>query len=313
MRDAFVHKLELLAKNDSDLILVTGDLGFGIFDRFREFFPKQFINVGIAEQNMIGVATGLALEGKKVFVYSIGNFATLRCLEQIRNDAAYHMVNITIVASGGGFTYGALGMSHHATEDIAILRALPDVTVVVPSTAWETGYATEKLYATNSVCYMRIEKGGSKEPPFCNAVFNIGEAIKVREGMDITLISCGGILSEVEKAAATLADQGIEARVLSMHTIKPIDRGAISDAVNDTGCILTVEEHNASGGLGSAVSEVLMIENLHAICGQICIQDKYSSVVGDQSYLRRYYELDSDSIVNSSISLLKKKIHGRCQ
>jgi len=307
MRDAFVLKLELLAKNDSDLILITGDLGFGIFDRFRDRFPKQFINAGIAEQNMIGVATGLALEGKKVFVYSIANFATLRCLEQIRNDAAYHMVNITIVASGGGFTYGALGMSHHATEDIAILRALPDITVVVPSTAWETGYATEKLYATNGVCYMRIEKGGRTEAPFSNALFNIGEAIKIREGTDITLITCGGILSEVEKAAAVLADLGVEATILSMHTIKPLDLESIRHAVNNTGCILTVEEHNEIGGLGSAVSEVLMKYNLYAICGLISIKDTYSSIVGDQDYLRSHYGLDSNAIIAKAISLVEIK------
>jgi transketolase len=304
MRDAFVQKLELLAENDKDTVLITGDLGFGMFDNFREKFPQQFINVGVAEQNMIGIATGLALEGKKVFVYSIANFATLRCLEQIRNDAAYHRVNITIVASGGGFTYGALGMSHHATEDIAILRALPDITVVVPSTAWEAGCATQMCYSINSVCYLRIEKGGNKEPPFNQAIFNIGKAIKLREGKDITFISCGGIISEVEKAAFILEDQGVESRILSMHTIKPIDRDAITKAVQDTGCILTIEEHNAMGGLGSAVSEVLMIDNLHAVCGQICLQDEYSSIVGNQKYLRNYYKLDSDSIVCRALDLL---------
>ena len=307
MRDAFVNKLEFLAKNDPDLILITGDLGFGIFDKFRITFPKQFINAGIAEQNMIGVATGLALEGKKVFVYSIANFATMRCLEQIRNDAAYHMTNITIVASGGGFTYGALGMSHHATEDIAILRALPDITVVVPSTAWETMYAIEKLYETNSVCYIRIEKGGSIEPPFKNALFNIGQAIKIREGIDITIITCGGILSEVEKAVYSLAELGVEARVISMHTIKPIDRDVIHHAVKDTKCILTVEEHNEIGGLSSAVSEVLMNDNLFAICGQLCIKDLYSSIVGDQNYLRSYYRIDANSILEKVQSLLKIK------
>ena len=308
MRDAFVHQIETLAKNDPDLILITGDLGFGIFDKFRHFFPQQFINVGVAEQNMVGIATGLALEGKKVFVYSIANFSTLRCLEQIRNDAAYHGANITIVASGGGFTYGALGMSHHATEDIAILRALPDVTVVVPSSAWEAHCATEKLYNTNSVCYLRIEKGGNINPPDNNSIFDIGKAIKIREGKHITLIACGGISIEAEKAAQILANQGVEARVLSMHSIKPIDRDAIAQAVKDTGCIVTVEEHNAIGGLGSAVSEVLMLENLHAICGQICIQDQYSSVVGDQDYLRQYYKLDADAIVNKSMLVFRQKV-----
>ena len=164
MRDAFVNQLTELARHDSDIMFLTGDLGFGVFDNFAKEFPDQYINVGVAEQNMTGIAAGLGLEGKKVFTYSIANFATLRCLEQIRNDAAYHEVNMTVVSSGGGFTYGALGMSHHATEDIAIMRALPDVNVVAPSTAWEAYHATKALTEKKGVGYLRIEKGGIKEP-----------------------------------------------------------------------------------------------------------------------------------------------------
>ena len=145
MRDAFVRALEELAEENSNLFFITADLGFGVFDNFEEKFPKQYLNIGVAEQNMIGVATGLALEGRDVFVYSIANFSTFRCLEQIRNDAAYHNVNITIVSSGGGFTYGSLGMSHHATEDIGIMRAIPNITVVAPTSPWETYHATKKL------------------------------------------------------------------------------------------------------------------------------------------------------------------------
>ena len=134
MRDAFVKKLSELAEKDSSIFFITADLGFGVFDDFAARFPSQYLNVGVAEQNMVGIATGLGLEGRKVFTYSIANFATLRCLEQIRNDAAYHEINLTVVASGGGFTYGGLGMSHHATEDISIMRSLPGVKVVAPCT-----------------------------------------------------------------------------------------------------------------------------------------------------------------------------------
>ena len=147
MRDAFMNALFDLAELDSDVMLLTGDLGFGVFEEFEEKHPSQYLNVGVAEQNMIGIATGLALEGKKIFVYSIGNFPTLRCLEQIRNDACYHMLNINIIASGGGFSYGGLGMSHHATEDLSIMRALPDMSVVAPATAWEAGEAIMGLYS----------------------------------------------------------------------------------------------------------------------------------------------------------------------
>ena len=146
MRNAFLNSLICIAEKDKDLILLTGDLGFGLFDDFESRFPGQFFNVGIAEQNMTGIAAGLALEGKKVFTYSLANFPTLRCLEQIRNDVCYHNLNVNIVTSGGGFSYGQLGMSHHATEDISIMRALPNVTVVVPSNAWEASHATKELY-----------------------------------------------------------------------------------------------------------------------------------------------------------------------
>jgi len=307
MRDAFVNQLTVLAENDQDVMFITGDLGFGVFDKFAERFPKQYLNVGVAEQNMTSVAAGLALEGKKVFTYSIANFVTLRCLEQIRNDAAYHDANITIVASGGGFTYGSLGMSHHATEDLSILRALPNVIAVAPCTAWETTYATEQLCYTSGVGYLRIEKGGDKNPPADGSAYQLGKAIKVREGGDITLITIGGILSEVKKAAEQLAEQGISARVVSMHTIKPIDRVAITSAVVDTGAIVTVEEHSIVGGLGGAVAEVLMTENLHAVCGLIGMQDQYSTVVGDQQYLRGYYQLDAPAIVAKARSVVDLK------
>mgnify|MGYP001196815740 CR=1 FL=1 len=304
MRDEFVNQLETLAAKDPNLILITADLGFGIFDNFTALFPKQFINVGVAEQNMIGIATGLALAGKKVFTYSMANFATLRCIEQIRNDAAYHNSNVTIVASGGGFTYGSLGMSHHATEDIAIMRALPDVTVVAPCTAWEAFHATEQLCNTSSVCYLRIEKGGDITPPSKSTTYEIGKAIKYREGNDVTLIVTGGIMSEALKAANMLAKLNIDASVISMHTVKPIDREAIKEAVNQTRAIVTIEEHNIIGGLGSAVAEVLANYNLRTIFGQVSIQDKYTSVVGDQDYLRHHYQLDASAIVSKVHSLI---------
>ena len=304
MRDEFVNQLEILAAKDSNLILITADLGFGIFDNFNAHFPEQFINVGVAEQNMTGIATGLALEGKKVFTYSIANFATLRCIEQIRNDAAYHNSNVTVVASGGGFTYGSLGMSHHATEDIAIMRALPDVTVVAPCTAWEAFHGTEQLFNKSGVCYLRLEKGGDITPPSKSTTYEIGKAISYREGKDVTFIVAGGIMSEALKAANMLAKMNIDASVISMHTIKPIDREAIKGAVNKTRAIITIEEHNIIGGLGSAVAEVLAQDQLRTTFGQVSILDRYTSVVGDQDYLRHHYQLDAAAIVSKVHSLI---------
>lgn len=262
MRDAFVNKLTQLAKSDKKIYFITADLGFGVFDDFSERFPQQYLNIGVAEQNMIGVATGLALEGRNVFVYSIANFSTLRCLEQIRNDAAYHEANITIVASGGGFTYGALGMSHHATEDIAIMRSLPDVKVEAPCTAWEAFYATEELAKSAGVGYLRIEKGGQTTPPHSNAKFEIGKSIIYKEGKDITLMAAGSVIQDCLAVAKDLEKNDISIRVLSMHSLKPLDKEAIKLASTETKLIVTVEEHNRIGGLGSAVSDVITDQNL---------------------------------------------------
>ena len=306
MRDAFVKKLTELARVDSDVMFLTGDLGFGVFDDFEKEFPTQYLNVGVAEQNMTGIAAGLGLEGKKVFTYSIANFSTLRCLEQIRNDAAYHEVNLTVVSSGGGFTYGALGMSHHATEDLAIMRALPDVTVLAPSTAWEAYHATKAITETSGVGYLRIEKGGIQEPVDKNTDFIIGKSIEMVAGEDLTIITCGRIIEECLEAAKLLKKRGITANVVSMHSIKPIDSNAILSYAKNTNNIITVEEHNKSGGLGSAVSEVLTDNFSSCKLLRIALEDKYSSIVGSQDYLRSIYKLDAIEIEKKSIELLKK-------
>jgi len=304
MRDAFVKALTELAEKDSSIFFITADLGFGVFDDFARKFPNQYLNIGVAEQNMVGVATGLGLDGRKVFSYSIANFATLRCLEQIRNDAAYHEVNLTVVASGGGFTYGGLGMSHHATEDLGIMRSLPGITTVAPCTAWETYEATKTLTLNHGVGYLRIEKGGIQRPINNEIKYKLGESIQMRPGDDLSIIVTGGIMEECLKASMELEKKGVNARVISMHTIKPIDIDAIKRSSKETGHIVCVEEHNKYGGLSSAVSEVLVENSLSCKFASVSIDDTYSAVVGSQDYLRKYYNLDKDSIVKKCINLL---------
>src|SRR5438105_7015646 len=223
VRDAFVDSLGRAAAADRRVMVVTGDLGFGVLDRFAAQFPDQYLNVGVAEQNLTGVATGLALDGHIVFTYSIANFPTLRCLEQIRNDACYHDANVKVVAIGGGFSYGPLGMSHHATEDLAILRAVPNVTVVAPGDDWEAASATTALLKTPGTCYLRLDRSSASTSVAAEATFEIGRARTIRNGSDVTLISTGGILSEVLEAADVLAADHITCRVVSMHTVKPLD------------------------------------------------------------------------------------------
>ena len=287
MRDAFVSALTSLAENDKDVIFLTGDLGFGVFDEFESRFPNQYFNVGVAEQNMTGLAVGLSLEGKKVVTYSIANFATLRCLEQIRNDACYHDTNITIVANGGGFSYGSLGMSHHATEDLAILRALPNITVLAPCTEKEAIEATKSLISNRGVGYLRLDKSSADDSRI-KSTFKIGKSRRYLEGKDLTLIATGGILEDANNAALKLKKHGINSRVVGMHTIKPIDKNEIIDAAQNTGGIITIEEHNKDGGLGSAVCEVCMDNKvMPKKFLRIGLDNIYSSIVGSQKHLKK--------------------------
>jgi transketolase len=304
MRDAFVKQLTELAANDPRIFLITGDLGFGVLTEFAERFPRQFVNAGVAEQNMTGLATGLALEGRIVFTYSIANFATLRCLEQIRNDAAYHDANVKIVAVGGGFSYGALGMSHHATEDLAILRSLP-ITVVAPGCDWETTEATKAIVARPGTCYLRLDKSTAGWTGRGGEDFCIGEARVLREGSTMTIFATGGILSVALDAAAELAAEGIDCRVVSMHTVKPLDRAAVIDACRATGGIVTVEEHSLDGGLGGAVAECCLDAGITPRrFHRIALRAGFSSVVGSQDYLRSRYSLDAASIRDTVLRLL---------
>lgn len=307
MRDAFVERLTALAASDPRIFLMTGDLGFGVLTDFAKKFPSQFLNVGVAEQNMIGVATGLALEGRIVFAYSIGNFSTLRCLEQIRNDACYHEANVKVVSMGGGFSYGALGMSHHATEDISIIRALPGVTVSVPGDAWEAAEATAALAITPGVSYLRLDKSKASETHRDGEVFQLGKIRTVHEGKDITLACCGGILGVVVHAAEALAKEGIGCRVLSVHTVKPVDRETISAAAVETGGIITIEEHTVEGGLGGLIAEnCLESGTAPRRFARMGLYDTFSSVVGSQDYLRERYELDALSIIARAKALLSR-------
>lgn len=298
MRHVFIATLSELAERDDRIFLITGDLGFGVLDDYRRRFPRQFLNAGVAEQNMTGLATGLALEGRTVFTYSIANFPILRCLEQIRNDAAYHCANVKIVSIGGGFSYGALGMSHHATEDLAILRALPDVTVVAPGDNWETAEATKAIVARAGVCYLRLDRSAAVVPTRPNERFELGRARAIRRGARVAFVTCGSVLGEVLCAADLLQQNGLNATVVSLHTLKPIDANALCELASQHEVVVTVEEHVLAGGLGSAVAEVLADANATPRrLLRLGLDGKtYVSAVGSQDYLRKQCGLDGRSI-----------------
>lgn len=305
MRDTFVRTLIALAKENPNIELVTGDLGFGVLKPFWEQLPDQFVNAGIAEQNMTAVAAGMALEGKTVFTYSIGNFPTLRCLEQIRNDCAYHHANVKIVCVGGGFVYGALGMSHQATEDIAAMRALPDVAVLCPGDLVEAEAATKAIAAYPGTCYLRLGRGGEKRIHQTLEHFEIGKAIQIHDGESIAIFSTGAIFEEISGAEALLAEKNIHPAVYTFPTVKPIDRETILQCAQNFDLIVTVEEHNLSGGFGSAVAEVLAEQPGRARLLRIGLHDTYSAIVGNQKYLRGQFGLDAQGIARQVLEAME--------
>lgn len=309
MRDTFVKTLIEEAKKDSNIELVTGDLGFGVLKPYFEQLPNQFTNAGIAEQSMTGIAAGMALCGKTVFTYSIGNFPTLRCIEQIRNDCAYPHANVKIVCVGGGFVYGSLGMSHQATEDIAIMRALPEVTVVCPGDLVEAAEATKAIAHIPGTVYLRLGRGGEKRIHDKIENFQIGKAIKIQDAKDdcdkkVALFSTGAILDEATDAAKMLEEAGIGVEEYSFHTVKPIDKDVIIDCAKRYDYIVTVEEHNVIGGFASAVSEVITDSDEKAKLIKIGLNDEYCSKVGNQKYLRAQYGMVAEDIVNKVKEIL---------
>jgi len=307
MRGAFFRALLELAKQDERVHLVVGDLGFGVVEEFARRFPARFLNAGVAEQNMTGIAAGMALSGKIVFTYSIANFPILRCLEQVRNDVCYHNANVKIVAVGGGLAYGALGATHHATEDLAILRSLPRMVVVAPGDPVETEAATRAVTAHAGPCYLRLGRAGEAKIHSTQVDFVLGKAIEMHEGRDITLISTGGMLGTAMQVTDILYNAGVQTRLLSMHTVKPLDTAAIESAVRETGAVFTLEEHSVVGGLGGAVAEFLA-ENWETplTFKRFGLPSEFSSFVGSQEYIRGRHGLSAEAVALGICAKLEK-------
>jgi len=303
MRTAFIETACELAEQNERIWLLTGDVGYSVLEGFASRFPERFVNVGVAEQNMTGVAAGLALCGKVIFTYSIANFPTMRCLEHIRNDVCYHNLNVKIVAVGGGLAYGSAGYTHHAVEDLAVMRLMPNMTVVAPGDPVETRLATKAIVNWPGPCYLRLGKAGEPAVHRAEPRFQIGKALVVREGSDVTLISTGGMLVTALEVSDLLAANGVSPRVLSMHTLKPLDVDAVRKA-SEQGLIVTIEEHTAIGGLGSAVSEVLATEENSACLVTLNAGMQPVTLVGSQLYLRRLAGLETQSIAHTVLSRL---------
>ena len=259
MRTAFIETLVDIAERDERVWLVCGDLGFSVLERFADRFPDRFVNAGVAEQNMTGVAAGLALSGCCVYTYSIANFATLRCLEQLRNDVAYHRLPVTVVSVGGGLTYGTAGYTHHAVEDLGVMRAIHGFTVLAPGDPFEAMAATRLSHEVGAPCYLRLEKGGSQILHSCEPSLSLGKPLVIRDGSDVSLIATGGILATAFEAAVILDEQGLSAQVVSIPCLQPLDLDTLREmtSLGETGGICVVEEHLPVGGLRDALASYL--------------------------------------------------------
>ena len=300
MRNAFADELLSQSNINSDIVLVSADIGNRLFNPFKELYPQRFYNAGVAEANSIGVAAGLAMGGLKPIVYTIATFVTARCFEQIKVDLCYNDNPVIIVGVGGGFSYAGNGATHHSFEDIAILRTLPNMKIVCPADANEVRGALKAALNQNSPVYIRL--GKKNEPLIHKSVpeFNIGKVIEIKKGEDVLRLSTGNIMPEALRTAEQLEDEGISTEVVSFHTVKPLDRAYLNQVFEKFKLVVTVEEHGLAGGFGSAVAEWKCSEELkkplRAKLLSIGAEDTFMRTGGDQAFARNYFGLDAGSI-----------------
>ena len=305
MRTAFIDALVEAAETDPDVWLINADLGFGVLERFADRFPDRYLNVGVAEQNMIGVAAGLALSGHKVFVYSIANFPTQRCLEQIRLDLCYHQAHVIVAAVGGGFSYGSHGYTHHAIEDLAVMRALPGLRVAAPADPHETDAFVRDFVRTPGPGYLRLGRGGEAAlHPRRLDEAPIGPVV-LRTGSDVAILGTGAVLSEILPAAERLAAAGVSARVLSLPRLKPLAEEALLEQIADVPLVVTVEEHSLTGGLRDAVAPFLAARTRVPRLLGLGVRDGQSwGTTKGQAAMRAHCGIDAAGIESSVRSAL---------
>jgi len=298
VRNAFASQLETLAATDDRIVLLSGDIGNRMFDAFKQKWPDRFYNCGIAEQSMVSMAAGMAMCGLRPFAYTIAPFITARCLEQIRVDLCYHALPVVLVGVGAGLGYAELGATHHSCEDIAMLRSLPGMTVICPGDAFEVRAAMTDVLKLEGPAYLRI---GKKGEPVVHAQipreFEIGRGLVVREGDDVCLLSTGNVLPIVCEAAGLLAQRGVSVRIVSHHTVKPLDVDLLNASFRHFPLVVTIEEHSLIGGFGSAVAEWFVDNSPRR--GQLIrigTPDAFPHETGDQDHVRAEVGLTPDAI-----------------
>lgn len=305
-RDAYGNALAKIGAENKDIVVLDADLSKSTKTvNFAKEFPERFFNIGIAEQNLIGTAAGLAAGGKIPFASTFAVFATGRAFEQIRNTVCYPKLNVKIAASHAGLTVGEDGGSHQAIEDIAIMRSLPNMTVLVPADGIETEAVVRAAVDYKGPVYIRLGRPNVPVIMPENYEFQIGKAVRLRDGKDITIIATGIMVSMALEAAEVLAEEGLEVRVVNMASIKPIDTEEVIRAAKETGAIITAEEHNIIGGLGSAVAEVI-VENHPVPMARVGVKDVFGES-GTPNDLLEKYELTSKALVQEVKKLVQKK------
>ena len=304
-RDAFVGALEALAAANDAIVAVCNDsVGSSKLGGFRDKFPERLINVGIAEQNMVGIGAGLANGGKIPFVCGASPFLTGRALEQIKADIAYSFANVKLVGISSGLAYGELGPTHHSIEDFAWIRAIPDVPVIAPADRAETAAAVRWAAAHDGPCFLRLSRVGVPDLLPEGHEFVLGRADTLRDGTDLTIIANGVLTHRALQAAVILKDRGVSARVLNMATVRPIDADAIVRAAEETGAILTCEEHTVFGGLGSAVAEVAV--QAHPVPMKLLGVPGIFAPTGSANFLLDEFGMSPEAIADSAVELLRR-------
>jgi len=296
MRTAFVNSFLQLAECGHNVHLITADLGFKLFDPIRVKYPDKFTNVGVAEANMVGIAAGMAMQGFRVFCYSIAPFIIFRALDQIRTDICHMKLPVTLLAAGSGLYYGYEGMTHHAIEDIAIARALPNMIVLAPGDPLECEVLVKEVINLEGPCYLRL--GGDHNPVVYDN-FNrpkLGEISCLQSIGKVAIIANGEMLLRANNAMELLKKDGISCRLYSIHTLKPIDHLTIKKIARECSCIVTLEEHNVINGIGTAIAEILFSCGYQGKFKKFGIPDEYAKELGDKEWLRDHYGLGHERI-----------------
>lgn len=304
MRQTAVNAVYDLAVRDERVVFIGSDLGTGTLGKMRAEMPERFFMEGVSEQHVIGMAAGLAMEGFQPYINTIATFLSRRCFEQIALDLCLHDLPVRLLASGGGVVYAPLGPTHLAVDDIAILRTLPNMTIVAPVDAPEMQRVMDASLAVSGPMYIRIAKGGDPVVSRRDVPFEIGRAVEMRRGDDVVLVSTGVMTTRALAAADLLAHEGIDATVLHMHTIKPLDTRALIARAARTQLVVTVEEHSRIGGLGSAVAETIVEQVLGVRVVRLGLPDRFSSQYGSQDDILRASGLAPEGIAESVLGEL---------